>query len=290
MTLPTRLILALGVALPTLTACPDKGEDPTTTTAPLTTTGEPPGTTTDEVTTGTPTTTTGAESSSSGEPAEPDCVTLGDEASCAANPECAWKSVVQFTHGAQGCAGSITPLCVQKEQLGGASAWYRDFGGDPQVIEYTYDPGYLGPEWTECGCDGPLACLCTSVTADCPERLDDFCGAINTELGCNSSTIKGDPRCGYLRISPEGPADLDCSDVAFKDTCVPVDNGGAKDCPDKPIYTFGNCGTYSEQIFWRDNAGTIEITSACGPQPVGWTACEADDTPEQPDECACICL
>lgn len=283
----TRRSLALGAALLALPACADKGGGETSSTEPMTT-GEPPATGTVDPTTGAPTT-TGSESSSSGEPPEPACLALTSESACVQDPACAWTEVAQFRHGVQGCAGNITSLCVQKDKIGEASAWYREVDGAPQVVEFSHDPGALGAEWTECGCEGPLACLCTQVTPDCPERLDEFCGAITSQLACEQVNIKSAPVCAFLRIYPEGPVDADCSDDAFKDRCVPVENAGADTCT-PPLYTFGSCGNFTENIFWREVDGVVEITSACGPTPIGWTACAADVSPEQPGECSCICL
>jgi len=285
MNLHARWILALGATL--VVACGDNGgkettDDPTLTTGTaMTTSGG---------TTGTPTT-TGAESSSEGSSGEPahSCLVHGDEDECMLDPLCIWKGVVQFTHGAQGCQGNIDNFCLEKDQAGGASAWYREVGGDPQVVEFSYTPPDLAPEWMPCTCDGPLACLCTSVTEECPARLDEFCGGINTSMGCQLSNIKGNSRCAWLSISPEGPPDALCADDAAVDGCIPADAGNADTCM-PPAYTFLPCMGYSQEVFWRDNNGVIEVTTTCGPQPIGFTRCEADDTPEQPDECKCRCV
>ncbi len=282
MTLPSRLLV-----LPLLAtlACGDNssGTEESSTTAPVTT-GEP-GTT---GTTGEPT--TGDASSTTGAPPSPgdQCTALASEAACKADAECEWKGVVEYDFGAQGCQGGITNYCVDKTPAGGATAWYREVAGDTQVVEFGYAPA-LGPEWTECSCDGPLACLCTSVTEDCPDRLVEYCGAVTTAIGCGAVNIKGDPRCAWLSVSPEGPKDLDCADSAQKDLCLPADNAGATTCT-PPAYDFGNCAGYPNEIYWREVAGIIEVTTACGPAPLGFTRCEGVDTPDQPDECRCRCL
>lgn len=289
MTLPARLALLVSTALPALLclpACGDDGgkTDETSTTVPLSTTTGEPGTSS----TG-PTPTTGDGSSSTGAPAGPNCVALTTESACAAEPDCLWKGVVQYTYGAQGCSGSISNFCIDRTPNGGASAWYRDFGGAPQVVEFGYTPDDLGPEWTACSCDGPLACLCTSITDTCPDRLGEFCGGITTSMGCNNANVLGDPRCAWLSVSPEGPPDVNCADDAQLDTCLPADMADITMCT-PPAYTFGNCAGFNQEIFWREVDGVVEITTACGPQPVGFTRCEGDDTPDQPDECKCRCL
>ena len=283
MNLRARWILTLGALV---IACGDNGGGettaaPTTTGTPLTTTD--PTTTGD--TTGTPTT-TGAESSS-GEPAH-SCLIHPDAAACTQDPQCLWKGVVQLNYGAQGCQGSIDDFCIDKDQAGGASAWYHEVGGEPQVVEFGYTPDGLDPEWQPCTCDGPLACLCSSVSEDCPDRLDEFCGGISTEMGCELASIKDSSRCAWLSVSSEGPDDGLCADGAETYECLPADNGDAATCT-PPVYTFMPCGGFQKEVFWRDNNGVIDTVVACGPQPLGYTRCEADDTPEQPDECKCRC-
>jgi hypothetical protein len=286
MLLPARLVLTLLPCLALLPACGDSkgtGEE-SSTTAPLTTTGDTPTTTTGD----TPTT-TGDASSSTGVPAGPNCVAITDESACAAEPDCLWKGIILYLYGAQGCSGSITNFCVDRTPAGAASAWYRGEGNDIQVVEFGYTPDDLGPEWTQCGCDGPLACLCTSITETCPERLGEFCGGISTSMGCNNANVLGDARCSWLSVSPEGPPDTNCEDDAQVDVCLPADNAADTMCM-PPAYTFGNCAGYNNEIFWREVNGVVEITTACGPQPLGFTKCEGDDTPDQPDECRCRCL
>ena len=285
MNLHARWILALGATL--VIACGDKGNGETAGDTTGTTTGTP-GTTTDG-TTGTPTT-TGAESSSEGSSGEPahSCLVHADAVECALDPLCQWKGVVQFTHSAQGCQGNIDDFCLEKDQAGGASAWYREVGGDPQVVEFSYTPQGLDPEWKPCTCEGPLACLCTSVAEDCPARLDEFCGGISTQMGCDLANIKGNTRCAWLKTSPEGPADGMCADDAEVESCIPAENGGAINCM-PPVYP-PPCAGLTEEVYWRDNAGVIEIILACGPVPIGFTLCQAEPTPDQPDECTCRCL
>lgn len=286
MILPARLGL-LSLSLSLLPACgDDKGSttDESTSIVPLTTESEP------ATTTGQPTPTTGdGSSSSTGAPAGPNCVAITDKSACAAEPDCLWKGVVQYTYGAQGCSGSITEFCIDRTPAGGPSAWYRGEGSDAQVVEFGYTPDDLDAEWTQCSCDGPLACLCTSITDTCPERLGEFCGGIATSMGCNNANVLGDARCSWLSVSPEGPPDTNCADGAQVDTCLPADMADATMCT-PPAYSFGNCAGFGQEIFWRDNKGIIEITVACGPQPLGFTKCEGDDTPDQPDECMCRCL
>lgn len=284
MPLRPRLTLALAAVL-ALPACGDQsGSDTGSSTTQPATTGEP------DATTGTPTTsTTAAESSSSGEPPAHSCLANADEAACAADPLCEWAGAVVYSHGAQGCTGSITQFCQELSPAGGPTAWYRGLDGATQVVEFDYTPPDLGPEWTECGCDGPLACLCTSVSAACPERADEFCGAIVTELGCKGASFKELKACAWATISPEGPPDMDCSDSAEQSVCLPATDADKDTCT-PPAYSFNPCVGYGQDIFWREVAGQIEVTTMCGPAPVGWTRCEADDTAEQPDECKCRCL
>ncbi len=284
MILHARLILALGATL-TL-ACGDNGGGETTA-APTTTTVDPSTTTTGE-TTGTPTTTGAESSSSSGEPAH-SCLVYTDEATCKDDAQCQWKGVVQHEYGAQGCQGSITELCIEREPTGGASAWYRELGQDTQVVEFAYTPQNLDPSWLPCTCDGPLACLCSSVTEDCPDRLDEFCGGITTNMGCGLANIRGTARCSWLTLSAEGPPDMMCADSAYQIQCMPADNADAVTCT-APAYSFEPCIGFNQEVFWRDNAGIIELIATCGPQPLGFTRCEADDTAEQPDDCKCRCL
>ena len=75
-----------------------------------------------------------------------------------------------------------------------------------------------------------------------------------------------------------------------------VDAGTTKceksDLPNIPGTPYENCNPGSNAqnpVYWRDNEGTIEVVQVCGPAPIGFTRCEAVDTPEQPDECGCLC-
>jgi len=289
MTLPARLaLLLLPCLLPgLLPACGDSGGagEAGSSTAPATTTTEATSTSTGQPTP----TTSGDASSSTGAPPSDSCIYIKEEAACAMEPDCTWKGVVQYTYGAQGCGGSVANFCVDKTPAGATSAWYREVDGDAQVLEFGYTPDDLGPDWQPCTCDGPLACLCTSVTEACPDRLGEFCGGISTKLGCDNANVLGDPRCAWLSVSPEGPQDANCEDDAQVELCLPADMATAKTCT-PPAYTFGSCAGFNQEIFWREVDGVVEITVACGPQPLGFTKCEGDDTPQQPDECSCRCL
>jgi hypothetical protein len=307
MTYP-RSPLLLGVVL-LLPACPkdDNNTDPTTTTAdstgPASSTGpDVPTTTTDTQTTTDPTTTdattststdpttTAATDPTTGEPVTP-CTSQPDEITCVNTEGCKWAGVVEYSYAAQGCQGSIAMFCVDKEVAGAASAWYRENNDVTQVVEFTYTPT-LDPEWTQCSCDGPLACLCTSVTEDCPERLEEFCGFNITELGCSNATFKGDPVCSWFAISPEGPKDDMCAVKQKYNKCLPATDAGSNDCEPVQYTDYPTClNQMVDPVFWRENEGVLELIQSCGPQPIGWTACEAADTVDQPDECgACICL
>lgn len=280
----TRLALSAALLLP---ACGDKSEGDSTASAtdPSTSTGVVDPTTTSS-TTVTPTST---GDSTTGEPPKDSCTALTDQAACNANDLCKWAKTVQYTHGAQGCQGVIIDFCVAKEVSGTASAWYREIDGDAQVVEFTYTPDDLPGEWTQCACGGPLACLCSSVAPDCPDQIDEFCGAIGTEKACSEVLSHTVGVCGWFSVSPEGPKDDKCSDNAFKDVCLPATNGGSDTCM-PPAYTFNPCTTWPEDLFWREVDGVVEVITTCGPVPTGWTQCLADDTPDQPDECGCRCL
>lgn len=278
-----RLVIALTAAL-SLPACGDDGAGTTTSaTDPSSTSTSAPDPTT--TTTVTPTTT---GDSSTGAPKD-SCTAAADEAACKALDMCKWTSIVQYTHGTQGCQGVIIDFCVASDPSGAPSAWYREIDGDAQVVEFSYTPDDLPGEWTECGCDGPLACLCSSIAPDCPDRITEFCGAIGTKKACSEVTSHTDSVCGWFSVSPEGPKDDKCSDNAFMDVCLPGTNGGATTCT-PPAYSFNPCTTWPEDLFWREVNGVVEVITTCGPVPTGWTKCEADDTPAQPDECGCRCL
>ena len=306
-----RLPLLLGLVL-LVPACP--GDD-SNTTGNLTTTGDPTGpatstgtevpTTTgsatmvEPTTTETPTstttdvgTTTTTTDSTTGTPVAP-CTSWADEFSCINAEGCKWSGVVEYTYGAQGCQGSISMFCVDSSPAGAASAWYRQGADGVEVLEFGYTPE-LEEEWTQCDCDGPLACLCTSVTEDCPERLEEFCGFNITKLGCDNATFKGDPVCSWFEIRPEGPADDMCTLNQGFNSCLPA-TAVDEACDDEdytplpPVLTCG-VGNIEPPTYWKINDDVVQIIKSCGPVPTGWTRCEATDTPEQPDECSCQCL
>lgn len=264
---------------------------PTTTTETPTTTVDP--TTTDPTTSSsTDPTTTAATDNTTGEPVTP-CTSWADEISCINAEGCKWAGVVEYNYAAQGCQGSIAMFCVDKQIAGAASAWYRTKNDVTQVVEFGYTPT-LTDEWTQCSCDGPLACLCTSVTEDCPERLEEFCSFNVTEIGCDNATFKGDPVCSWFTIDPEGPPDDMCVVKSGFKRCLPATDAD-KPCDVEddysPLPPILNCSMGNSQppTYWRDNAGVVEIIESCGPVPLGWTRCEEVDTPEQPDECSCQC-
>jgi hypothetical protein len=282
MHLISRLSLTLCVAL--LPACKDSDAGETTSATSTGGTTEAPGSTSSG-TTAVPTT----SGSSTGEPPKDSCTAVLTEAECKTKDMCTWKGVVQYTHGAQGCQGNIVNFCISRDTTGSPSAWYREVDGDAQVVEFGYTPDDLPGEWTECSCDGPLTCLCSSIAPDCPDRLGEFCGAIGTQAACSQVTTHGNLVCDWFSVSPEGAKDDTCADAAEKKECLPATNVGAQTCT-PPTYTFQPCGTWPQELFWRELNGVIEVITACGPQPVGWTQCQGDDTPEQPDECKCRCL
>ena len=295
----------------TLTGCPNNTEvtvtDPGSTTA-ATTTGDATSTpttttptTTVDTTTGDSTTTaattaessTGEPGSSTGTVETVACTDLVTAETCIADAACKWSGIIGFTYSAQGCQGSIISFCVDNMPAGGASAWYRDVDGEPQVVEFGYTPTDLDPEWKPCDCDGPLACLCTSVTEDCPARQDEFCGVNINDTGCNNAVFKGNPICAWLLISPEGPLDDTCEVKQKNYDCVPAMDAGTDTCEKSDLPPYPNCNPGNnpqDPVYWRDNEGTIEVVQICGPVPVGWTRCDPVDTPEQPDECSCLCV
>lgn len=311
-----RYPILLGACL-LLPACPSNGNTSTTTetdttgtpattsTGPEvpTTTETPPPTTSDSSTSGTSGTDTGTETTPPTTAATTtggdsvSCPTLNNEIECVNASDCKWSGVVSYTYSAQGCQGSISDFCVDKTPTGGATAWWRMVDDAPQVVEFMYAPEDLDPEWQACDCDGPLACLCTSVTADCPERLDEFCGINITDLGCSAATFKSEPVCSWLQLSPEGAPDDTCAVKQAYNRCVPAVDADATKCeksdlPNIPGTPYENCNPGSNPqnpVYWRDNEGTIEVVQVCGPAPIGFTRCEAVDTPEQPDECGCLC-
>lgn len=261
---------------PTLTT-PTTGEDPTgtepNTTAETTGTTEPPDT-------------------STGAPAAP-CIDYTNQNDCVFDSNCEWRGFVQYSYGLKGCTGTLTNYCIEKGGGGALSSWYRE--GDAGAVQFDHSPENLGPEWKTCDCDGPLACLCTFDAPDCPERLPEFCGGVMDETGCKMVTTNMKLVCEWFKISPEGAVDDACTTNKFYDACLPAEGAGTKDCEQIALDyldPYGVCDPMAppaDPVYWRDNAGTLELTQVCGPKPVGWTLCEAPDTPEQPDECRCLC-
>jgi hypothetical protein len=232
--------------------------------------------------------------STTGAPVMP-CTSWADEISCVNAEGCKWSGVVEYSYAAQGCQGSIAMFCLDEDQGGAASAWYREDNDTTQVVEFSYTPDDLDPAWKPCDCDGPLACLCSSVTEDCPERLEEFCGANITELGCDNASIKSNPVCNWFTIDPEGPPDDMCAVKSSFNRCLPATDVDKPcdendDTPLPPILTCTDIVAPQPPTYWRDNAGIIEIIQSCGPVPIGWTRCEEIDTPDQPDECSCECM
>jgi hypothetical protein len=279
-----------------LAACPSDNNmttaGPDTTTGDTSTSGSPTSTpttsSTDPTTSGSTTTegsgsTTEQGSSTGVQPGA--CSQIVDQNTCDLTPNCKWSSVVSYTHGTQGCQGSIQDFCVPKDADPAITSYWKDNEGDIQVLQFGYDPTDLGPDWKPCDCDGPLACLCTSAVLDCPERLGDFCGAITGENGCTNAATGGKLVCSWFGTSAEGPNDKLCDDEPVQKVCLPATNAGADTC-DPVTLPYMECMAYTTPIFWRDNAGTIELTTSCGPEPDGWTKC-VDDDPTQPEECKC---
>ena len=319
--------LGLGLLALVSTGCPGNGgtttDDPGTTTAQTTgdatttPTTTPTTTTQTSTQTSTPTTadpTTGGElsttgmttgepsttesgTSTGGEPAVA-CPSLETKETCVADQDCKWSGVVEFTYSAQGCQGGIVDFCIPKKLAGGASAWYREVDGDTEVVEFGYTPADLDETWKQCDCDGPLACLCTSVTEDCPDRQEEFCGVNITELGCKNTTFKGNTVCGWFSVDPQGPNDDMCTQNTKYDQCLPAYDTDKTDCKAEkaplPPYPDENMvnkcsGVAVNPVYWHEKDGVLEITEACGPKPLGWTHCESVDTPALPDECGCNC-
>lgn len=255
------------------------------------TTSETPTSTGDA--TGTTTASTGEVTTATTEGPPPVvCTAITDEILCKNTDTCKWGGVVSYAFGNQGCQGNITPFCVDKAPAGAASAWYREQDNDVQVLEFGYTPT-LEAEWKQCDCNGPLACLCTSVTEACPERQEDYCGFITTELGCDSVTFMGNKSCNWYLVSPEGPKDDLCTQNPGKYRCLPSAGPFADKCvmdqAPLPPY-FGVCNPLApvNPVYWREADGVVEIVQDCTP-PTGFTRCESVDTPEQPDECGCQC-
>jgi hypothetical protein len=298
----TYLRLSVCAAL-LLAACPPDGSmttaGPDTTTGDTSTSGSPtsdPTSTTqstDPTTSGSTTTTEGSSgtttegSSTGGQPGE--CSQLMDQNTCNLAPNCKWASVVSYTHGTQGCQGSIKDFCVPKDSDPAITSYWKDNNGDIEVLQFGFNPNDLGPDWKPCDCDGPLACLCTGAMLDCPDRLDDFCGAITGENGCTNAAAAGDLVCSWFRVRPTGPADVNCGDKAQFYTCLNATNVGSDTCENVKLPYPDLCTLPEPPVFWHDVDGEIEITKSCGPVPVGWTQCLADD-PNQPEDCKCLCV
>lgn len=307
---PYCLPLLLGATLFAPLACKDNGSESTTdgeasTTAGATTSATATTPTTTSASTGETPTTTDASSTTAGSTGEAttatstggpppiSCPTITDEFECKNTDNCKWGGVVSYAYGNQGCQGNITPFCVDKAPSGGATAWYSGVGNDVQVLEFGYTPE-LGPEWTQCDCNGPLACLCTSVTEACPERQEDFCGFITTELGCGNVTFMGAKSCNWYLVSPEGAKDDMCAQNPGKYRCMPSSGPFADKCamdqaPLPPYFGVCNPAAAVDPVYWREANGIVEIVQDCTP-PTGFTRCDSVDTVDQPDECGCECV
>lgn len=282
-----------------LAACPNNNnmttEGPDTSTSEPTTTGSPTSTPTtgEPTTTGTTTategTTAGTTEGSTTGPMPATCAELTDENSCGLAPACKWATIVSYTHGTQGCQGSVKDFCIPKSTMGGITTVWRDNEGDIEVLQFGFTPTDLGPEWQVCDCDGPLACLCTGSNLDCPERLDEYCGAITGENGCNNAFAAGNNVCGWFNVRPTGPADSSCGSKGKYNTCLNATNVGSNTCEEIQLNYPDVCLTPTQPVFWHEVDGEIEVTMSCGPVPVGWTQCLADD-PNQPEDCKCLCL
>jgi hypothetical protein len=285
MNLLARHSFTLCVAL-LLPACKDSDAGETTSVSAARP-ARPTSTSTGTGTTATPTTT----GSSTGEPPKDSCTAVTSEAECKTKEMCTWKGVVQYTHGNLGLPGQRRRLLRRPgPPTGAASAWYREFDGDTQVVEFSYTPDDLPGEWMECGCDGPLTCLCPSIAPDLPGSPGRVLWHRRLERPVQREvTTHGDLVCDWFSVSPEGPKDDTCADSAQENRCLPATNVGGQTCT-PPAYTFQPCETWPQDLFWREVNGVVEVITICGPQPLGWTQCLGDDTPDQPDECKCRCL
>lgn len=278
------LVLACGDNGTNTTATPATDTEPATTVpSPTSTTSEA---TVDPTSTGTTDGTTTDDTTGAPQPA---CGQYTSEKECNSNG-CEWAQIVGYTHGTQGCQGSIRDFCIPPNASGALTSVWRDHGGDIEVLQFGFNPTFLGDEWSVCDCDGPLACLCTATPLDCPERMEGFCGAVTSESACNNAAAGGQLVCGWFTVSQEGPLDGMCDDPPWKDMCLPATDVGSKTCESisLPYVEQGYCQGWTDPVFWRDNNGIIEVTTACGPDPVGWTLCVEDD-PNQPEECKCGC-
>lgn len=275
--------------------CGDSQGQPTTDTPNPTTTETPPDptTTTTEPTTTTGTTaTTAPEETSSGStttggPALA-CGDLKDQFSCISDETCEWAQVLAYTHGTQGCQGSIRDFCINKEQAGGLTVKWRENEGDIEVVRFEFDPSDLGDDWKTCDCDGPLACLCAGAELDCPERLEDFCTTITSENGCKNAAAADKLTCSWFSVSPEGPVDDKCTGDAQGNLCLPATGVSENTC-DPIALPYPQCASWTDPVYYREVDGVVQVTTRCGPEPIGWTKCVPDD-PAQPGECACRCL
>lgn len=280
-------------ALLLVVACGDNGNTSSTTadTTEATSTTTSTSATTTDPTTAEPTTTGGSSSSaggsSSGGPPPPACSTILAEDECKL-ADCDWASVVGYTHGTQGCQGNIKSLCTPKDTAGGIFVYWHDNNGDIEVVQFNTEPTDLGPDWQVCDCDGPLACFCSPAMLDCPDRLGEFCGAITNQNGCVNALASGSLVCEWFSLSPEGPNDTMCTGDPVTQVCLNAAMIGTDTC-DPISLPYPQCGSWTDPVYWRDNNGVIEVTTRCGPAPVGWTLCVADD-PTQPEECKCRCL
>jgi hypothetical protein len=289
-----------------LAACPDNGNmtsaGPDTTTGDTSTTTITPTTTTPTTTTMSSdpttgdTTTTTTEGSSGGSTAEGSttgvqpgaCSTITDKNTCGLTSNCKWGSVVSYSHGTKGCQGNLKEFCVPKDIDPMISSFWKDNNGDIEVLQFNFLPDDLGPDWKACDCDGPLACLCTGATLDCPDLLDGFCGGITDMDGCNNATASMANVCNWFRVRPTGPADASCGDKPQQYVCLNATGVGTTTC-DNIKLPYPQCTLPENPVYWHDDGGNVEVTKSCGPEPVGWTKCLADD-PNQPEDCKCLCL
>lgn len=235
----------------------------------------------------------GADTGSSGGQPSVACTSIHSMRACNATDACTWGTLTNEVLSASGCFSQDLEFCLPKDTAGEPSSWYYDEGDmDTAVFDFPYTPTDLGPEWKPCDCDGPLACLCAKNPPDCPERHEEFCGYAQSDDGCAKTTIKGKAVCDWFRVAPEGPADDKCDDEPYDELCLPAEKGNTTLCEQTPLPPFNACpeGIPKDPVFWRNNQGVIEVTSACGPIPLGFTRCEPEDTPAQPDECTCLCL
>ena len=291
--LPLAYRRALTSALLFAAACGDNGNTATSGTETESSGSTSTTTTTSSSSTTDAPTTSGSSGSSSGSsstgPMPAACSTILDETECKLNDACEWAAVVGYTHGTQGCQGNIKNLCAPADSPGGIFVYWRDNNGDIEVVQFPFEPSDLGPEWQACDCNGPLACLCTAVPLDCPDRLSDFCNGITNENGCLNALASGSLVCEWFGVSPEGPQDGQCTGDPVKYTCLNATKLGTDTCDPISLPYPGFCDSWTDPVYWRDNGGVIELTTRCGPAPVGWNLCVTDD-PNQPDECKCRCL